>query len=62
MKIDDFIIYETAKIGNTYFTKGFLEGNKIPKYLLHYSTISRNFELVRYVLEQKGINVNFKNI
>ena len=61
MKIDYSIIESTTITGNLllfqyYNTKLFLKDN------LFSSIKSGNFELVKYILQQKGIDINAKDI
>ncbi|KAH0793109.1 cask-interacting protein (caskin) 1,2 [Histomonas meleagridis] len=61
-QFDDSIINETAKIGNIYLIKDFIKGHEIPKDTLIYSSESKSNELVKYVIDQKGIDINAQNI
>ena len=62
MKINDSLINEAAKIGNLFLVKYFLENNQIPNDILASATESRNIELVKFILEQEGIDINVQDI
>ena len=62
MKIGGYIIKRSARVGNFFLTKHFIEFSKIPKTILVESVESRNIELVKYILEQKGVRLNSKNV
>ena len=62
VKANDHLIDEVAKIGNLFLFKYLLENNQIPKYILISASESGNFELVKFILEQGGIDINFKGI
>ena len=62
MKINDSHINKAAKVGNIFLVKYFLEKNLIPKDILVSASESVNIELVKFILEQKGIDINARNI
>ena len=61
MKITENVIMDSARIGNLFLTKFFLQEYPLPNCILGLSTKSGNIELVKYILEQQGIDVNEKN-
>ena len=61
MKIKEIIINEASKIGNLFLVRHFLENNQFPKNILVFASKSGNAELIKFILEQKGINVNAKD-
>ena len=61
MQINDFIINESAKKGNLFLVKYFLNKSHIPINILAYSSVSGNIELVGYILGEKGIDVNSRD-
>ena len=62
MTIDDNVINESAKSGNIFLVKHYIEGNQVPKDIFVYAAASRNIELVKYILEQNDIDINIKDI
>ena len=62
MKANDNLINEAAIVGNLFLVKNFLEINPIPKDILVSSSWSVNIELVKFILEQEGIDINVKDI
>ena len=62
MKTNDSLISEAAKIGNIFLVKHFLENNQIPKDILVFASELMSFELVKFILDQEGININAKDI
>ena len=62
MKINSKIIEEAAKIGNLYLLKHFLKNNRMPKGALPKSVESGNIEVVQYILEQEGVDINSKDV
>ena len=62
MKTNDSLINHAAKIGNLFLVKYFLENNQIPKDILVFASESGNIELVKFIFEQEGIDINAKDI
>ena len=62
MKIDFSIIEISSKIGNFPLVKYFDGIKQFPKDGYFFSVISGNFELVKYILERTGININTKDV
>ena len=58
MKVNYYHIDEAARIGNLFLIKYFLEKNQIPKDILVSTSDSGNTELVKFILDQEGIDIN----
>ena len=62
MKINDYHFYEAAKIGNIFLLKYFCEKSQIPEGILVFAAETVNIEVLQFILEQKGIDINARNI
>ena len=62
MKINDDIINQISKNGNTFLINNFIKKNQIPNDTIVYACISGNIEIVKLLLEQKEIDINVKDI
>ena len=61
IRINESMINEAARIGNLFLIKYFLENNQIPTDILFFSAASENTEFFKFIIEQKGIDVNAKD-
>ena len=61
IKTNENIFKESSRIGNLFLFKHFLSSIRIPMDILIYSSVSGNVELIDFVLEQKGIDINAKD-
>ena len=62
MKINYDLINYATRIDNIFLFKYFLEKNQIPKDILLSASKPINIEIVKFILEQEGIDINAKDI
>ena len=55
------VIIESAKMGNLFIVKHFLESYRAPKEILIEAAKSRNIELISFILGKDGIDINAKD-
>ena len=61
MEINDSLILKAVSVGNLHIFKYFQRGNQFPKEILFTFFETLNPELIKYILEQEGIDINTKN-
>ena len=61
MEINDHLINKAAHVGDLLLVKYYKKVRFLPQEIIVSSAVSGNIDLVKFIIEQEGIDINAKN-